>query len=80
MSEGLTTNEPIESRVCYAQRGLVEEEGMSSTIFGPYEGGVLQVKVEGMSSFKPLSSLSSLSMKEEEGEVEEAKLGQFSSK
>ena len=41
VSEGLPTNEPAESRVCCAQRGLVEEEGMSSTICGPYEGGGL---------------------------------------
>ena len=53
---------------------------MSSTIFGPYEGGVLQVKVVGMSSSESLSSLLSLSTKEEEGGVEEAKLGQVSSK
>ena len=66
---GLPTNEPAESGVCCAQRGLVEEEGMSSTICEPYEGGGLWVKVEGISSSESLSSLWSLSTKEEEGGV-----------
>ena len=41
VSEGLSTNEPTKSRVCCAQQGLVEEEGMSLTVCGPYKGGVL---------------------------------------
>ena len=39
VSKGIPTNEPAESRVYCAQRGLVEEDGMSSTICGPCEGG-----------------------------------------
>ena len=41
MSDTLPTNEPTKSRVYCAQQGLVEEEGMSSTICGPCEGGGL---------------------------------------
>ena len=55
--EGLPTKEPAESRVFYAHQGLVEEEGMSSTVCEPYEGGGLRVKVEGISSSESLSSL-----------------------
>ena len=53
---------------------------MSSTDCEPYEAGGLRVKVEGISSSESLSSLLSQSMKEEGGGVEEAKLGQVSSK
>lgn len=78
--EGFPTNEPTESSICCALQGLVEEEErISSTICEPYEGGVPRVKVEGISSSKSLSSLSSLSMKEEGG-VEGAKLGKVPSK
>ena len=41
VSEGLPTKEPIESKVYWAHRGLVVEEGMSSTICEPCEGGGL---------------------------------------
>ena len=41
VSKGFPTNEPAESRVCCAQQGLVEEEGISSTFCGLCEGGVL---------------------------------------
>ena len=41
VSEGLPTKEHVESRVYCAHQGLVEEEGMSSTIYEPCEGGGL---------------------------------------
>ena len=41
VSKGLPTNKHIESKEYHAQRGLVEEEGMSSTICGPYDDGGL---------------------------------------